>query len=42
MGSTTKERKPNIDLLRLVCMLMVVSLHYFGWGGKSCRGSIQI
>lgn len=33
MGSTAKERKSNIDLLRFVCMLMVVSLHYFGWGG---------
>lgn len=43
MGSTAKERKSNIDLLRFVCMLMVVSLHYFGWGGnKPCRGSIQI
>ena len=33
MGKTDQDRKSNIDLLRFVCMLMVVSLHYFGWGG---------
>lgn len=31
MQKETKVRKSNIDLLRFVCMLMVVSLHYFGW-----------
>lgn len=33
MKKEDKIRKSNIDLLRFVCMLMVVSLHYFGWGG---------
>lgn len=31
MGSSAKERKSNIDLLRFVCVLMVASLHYLGW-----------
>ncbi len=26
-------RQSNFDCLRLVCMVMVVSMHYFGWGG---------
>lgn len=26
-------RSNSIDLLRLICMIMIVSLHYFGWGG---------
>lgn len=26
-------RTANMDLLRIVCMMMVVSMHYFGWGG---------
>lgn len=33
MKKEDKIRKSNIDLLRFVCMLMIVSLHYFGWGG---------
>ena len=33
MGNAGPKRESNIDLLRFVCMLMVVSLHYFGWGG---------
>lgn len=28
-----KERNQGIDYLRLTCMMMVVSMHYFGWGG---------
>lgn len=27
------KRNANIDCLRIVCMMMVVSMHYFGWGG---------
>ncbi len=27
------KRNTNIDFLRIVCMMMVVSMHYFGWGG---------
>lgn len=27
------KRNTNIDCLRIVCMMMVVSMHYFGWGG---------
>lgn len=29
-----KERNQGIDYLRLTCMMMVVSMHYFGWGGE--------
>lgn len=29
----TKKRNTSIDCLRLVCMMMVVSMYYFGWGG---------
>lgn len=30
-----KERNQGIDYLRLTCMMMVVSMHYFGWGGSN-------
>lgn len=33
MAGIEGKRESNIDLLRFICMLMVVSLHYFGWGG---------
>lgn len=28
-----KTRNASMDLLRIVCMMMVVSMHYLGWGG---------
>lgn len=27
------KRNESLDLMRLVCMFMVISLHYFGEGG---------
>lgn len=27
------DRDNNIDFMRLLCMFMIVSMHYFGWGG---------
>ena len=29
-----KKRNASMDLLRIICMMMVVSMHYFGWGGE--------
>ena len=40
MVSMERKRESNIDFLRFICMLMVVSLHYFGWGGDQCRRNI--
>lgn len=42
-----KKRCYNLDLMRFVCMLMIVSLHYFGEGGimsstKSCFNNMVI
>ena len=28
-----KKRDNGLDLLRILCMLMVVTLHYYGHGG---------
>ena len=28
-----KIRNTSMDLLRIICMMMVVSMHYLGWGG---------
>ena len=28
------KRSANLDLLRIICMMMVVSMHYFAWGGE--------
>jgi len=29
------ERKSNFDLLRIVAMIMVITIHYVGWGGSA-------
>ena len=34
-----EDRESNLDLMRLVCMLMVVTLHYFGEGGLNSSAS---
>lgn len=35
----SKQRLANLDLLRIVLMMMIVSLHYFGHGGGRNAGS---
>lgn len=32
-----KIRNTSMDLLRIICMMMVVSMHYLGWGGLLMR-----
>lgn len=33
MNREQEERNQNLDLLRIVAMFCIVSMHYFGWGG---------
>lgn len=36
------ERNQNLDMLRLVAMFCIVSMHYFGWGGLASAKNTTI
>lgn len=37
-----EERNQNLDFLRVIAMLCIVSMHYFGWGGLASAKNIPM